>query len=865
MKNRLPVNWTFVCSIGVGLVAIPFGLVEAVATPVTTHIVLDQTMPGVDHPLTPIPNGGHIQVINENDGKASVDNLFYSFSHFSIGSGDTAYFNLIHTWQNVISRVTGGQISYIDGTLRVSGSRLVNGNSSNNPDYIDGLAGATTIINGAKNFYFINPAGIVFGNGSVVDVPGSFYASTASTIKFANPDSAYGVVNGVATTDELSSANPVSFGFLGNETGAINLEKGATIQVFNDETLALVGHDINIDSSTVGQVDLTVARNGFDANGLPIDSSQFDPNDSSTNYAIPRFVTKGPLFIDGIQLLLLANHGKQDVGIFGNDDRLDSDGLAAQKQLNTEIAKHLNLDGTINISNTKLINAGGDAEEITYIRGGNINLNHASVVSSNYGDDCAGLCASNRSEEPTPGPSGIDILATGKLTLNDGHIVTETSFSPVNPADNVAIKIQAASMLMDKGSTVSTRSLNVANIDPSYIPAGIVAIPHPLDPKAGDIKIKIGADFVAKGGSSVESSTETFGDAGKITIDAGSITLNNASIKSESLSNSNGLIGYARNEDGNIQDDPNSPYGRNSNYSLLSEAPSRYTTLFTNTDSNLKDINGLPRFTDSYSGFLLVIEDNKDAGAAGSIALTAHNGNINLTNSTVSTNIVSGTQATEPGAINLAADSGSIIMNNSTVSSTSSGDANAGNINITFRDSLKLDPSAISTTAVNGNGGNITIGGGDYISLQDSEITTSVTGSQGNGGNINISSNFLIMDSGFIQANTAAQNANGGLVNINVGTLLPSGSSVFVGGNIPFLFQPFSGINVIQAAAPGGLNGQINATAPQLNLSGTLATLIVQSFDPAAISRNLCAMGESSSLAQSGKGGLRRQAKDGLI
>ncbi len=856
MKNRLPVNWTFVCSIGVGLVAIPFGLVEAVATPVTTHIVLDQTMPGVDHPLTPIPNGGHIQVINENDGQASGDNLFYSFSHFSIGSGDTAYFNLTQTWQNVISRVTGGQISYIDGTLRVSGSRLVHNTSSNNPDYIDGLAGATTIINGAKNFYFINPAGIVFGNGSVVDVPGSFYASTASTIKFANPDSAYGVVNGVATTDALSSANPVSFGFLGNETGAINLEKGATIQVFNDETLALVGHDINIDSSTVGQVDLTLARNGFDAYGLPA-TVPFNQNDPST---FPRFVTKGPLFIDGIQLLLLANHGKQDVGIFGNDDRLDSDGLAAQKQLNTEIAKHLNLDGTINISNTKLINAGGDAEEITYIRGGNINLNHASVVSSNYGDDCAGLCASNRSEEPTPGPSGIDILATGKLTLNDGHIVTETSFSPVNPADNVAIKIQAASMLMNKGSTVSTRSLNVANIDPSYIPAGIVAIPHPLDPKAGDIKIKIGADFVAKGGSSVESSTETFGDAGKITIDAGSITLNNASIKSESRSNSNGLIGYVKDENGNIKrvldiyGDLN--YSRTDSYTLLSQDPS---TLHFDSVSN--DVLNLA--PDSLS--MLVIEHNKDAGAAGSIALTAHNGNINLTNSTVSTNIVSGTQATEPGAINLAADSGSIIMNNSKVTSTSGGDANAGNINITFRDSLKLDPSAISTTAVNGNGGNITIGGGDYISLQDSEITTSVTGLQGNGGNINISSNFLIMDSGFIQANTAAQNANGGLVNINVGTLLPSGSSVFVGGNIPFLFQPFSGINVIQAAAPGGLNGQINATAPQLNLSGTLATLIVQSFDPAAISRNLCAMGESSSLAQSGKGGLRRQAKDGLI
>lgn len=150
--------------------------------------------------------------------------------------------------------------------------------------------------------------------------------------------------------------------------------------------------------------------------------------------------------------------------------------------------------------------------------------------------------------------------------------------------------------------------------------------------------------------------------------------------------------------------------------------------------------------------------------------------------------------------------------------------------------------------------------------LQDSAITTSVLGLQGNGGDINIKSNFLIMDSGFIQANTAATGASGGNVNINVDTLeIPSGSLLFVGGNTPFQFQPFSGINVIQAAAPNGIKGQINSTSPQLNLSGTLANLIVQSFDQNALSRDLCAIGTTSSLAQSGKGGLRRRAKDALL
>jgi hypothetical protein len=176
-----------------------------------------------------------------------------------------------------------------------------------------------------------------------------------------------------------------------------------------------------------------------------------------------------------------------------------------------------------------------------------------------------------------------------------------------------------------------------------------------------------------------------------------------------------------------------------------------------------------------------------------------------------------------------------------------------------------MDPSAISTSANNGNGGNIVINGGKMFWLQDSAITTSVLGLQGNGGDISIKSDYLIMDSGFIQANTAAQGAKGGLVNVDVGTIIPIGNLLFVGGNSPFKFQPYSGINVIQAAAPNGVKGQVNISSPQLNLSGTLANLIVQSFDQNVLSRELCAIGDSSSLSQSGKGGLRRRAKDALL
>jgi len=128
----------------------------------------------------------------------------------------------------------------------------------------------------------------------------------------------------------------------------------------------------------------------------------------------------------------------------------------------------------------------------------------------------------------------------------------------------------------------------------------------------------------------------------------------------------------------------------------------------------------------------------------------------------------------------------------------------------------------------------------------------------GNGGDISIQAGSLVMQSGFIQANTAARGASGGNVNINVQTLLPSGNSVFVGGNTPFIFQPgVSGPNVIQAAAPTGVRGVINTTAPTLDVAGSLSRLSAEVVDFGAFGKDPCRIGARSSFTRIGRGGLR--------
>jgi hypothetical protein len=164
-----------------------------------------------------------------------------------------------------------------------------------------------------------------------------------------------------------------------------------------------------------------------------------------------------------------------------------------------------------------------------------------------------------------------------------------------------------------------------------------------------------------------------------------------------------------------------------------------------------------------------------------------------------------------------------------------------------------------------GNGGSITIQGGKLIILENSQITTSVLGLTGNGGNISVSADALILNTGFIQANTAAPNASGGLVNVNVQTLAATGNSVFLGGEAPFTFQPgVFGFNVIQAAAPTGVSGTIQVTSPVLDVTGSLRGLTAEVVDAGGLGRSLCETRGGSSLGQAGRGGLPPSAR-GLL
>jgi filamentous hemagglutinin family protein len=144
-------------------------------------------------------------------GKLSGDgaNLFHSFSEFGLDSGQIANFLSNPSIQNILSRITGGDPSIINGLIQISG--------------------------GTSNLFLMNPAGIIFGNEAQLNVPAAFTATTATGISFGD-----NLFNATGINDYTSLVGtPNGFVFNTPEPGSI--VNTGTLEVNSGQNLSLIG------------------------------------------------------------------------------------------------------------------------------------------------------------------------------------------------------------------------------------------------------------------------------------------------------------------------------------------------------------------------------------------------------------------------------------------------------------------------------------------------------------------------------------------------------------------------------------------------------------------------------------------------
>ena len=177
-------------------------------------------------------------------GKQAGANLFHSFAGFSVPTGGSAIFAGPDGTANVISRVTGGKFSSIDGRLGLGAN-----------------------IHGA-NLFLINPSGILFGANASLDLTGTFTASTAHYLKLADGTR----FEATATANPiLTFAPPAAFGFLG-PTGEVNFA-GTRFDLAVGRGLSIAGGAVNLGGAFLRTRAADLRLAAVTAGEIPVDAA----------------------------------------------------------------------------------------------------------------------------------------------------------------------------------------------------------------------------------------------------------------------------------------------------------------------------------------------------------------------------------------------------------------------------------------------------------------------------------------------------------------------------------------------------------------------------------------------------------------
>ena len=515
------------------------------------QITPDSTLP-TNSRVTP---SGNINIIE--GGTQSGSNLFHSFQQFSVPTGSTAHFNNAADIQNIISRVTGGTISNIDGLIRAEGK---------------------------ANLFLINPSGIVFGQNARLDVGGSFFASTATAIKFADgfefsaiPQSAplltisvpiglqfginpgliqvQGDGQGIRTTSNL--IDPIAFASVPG------------LRVEPNQTLALVGGDINLNSATLNTaggrielgsvgdnslVSLTPTNKGFSLNYSGVQnfkniqlSQQAAVDASGLGSGDIQVVGRNIKLTDGSQIEAstlgskpggtLVVNAQDSVQLIGTSP----DGNSLSGLFARVFPGATGTAGNLIINTRELLVQDGARVSATTFgagKGGNLTVNADSVrvsgTSANGNE--SGLFAQTEPREQ-PGPIGQPVLsltgAAGDITIKTRQLLVEKGG-----------QIQAATFGAGKGGNLTVNaddSVKLTGIASNgrRLGSGLVAsTAEGTRGAAGNVTIKTNQLLVEDGGRVVVTSRGT-GDAGNLTVNARSIRLDkNATLSADTTSTS---------------------------------------------------------------------------------------------------------------------------------------------------------------------------------------------------------------------------------------------------------------------------------------------------------------------------------------
>jgi len=661
-------------------------------------------------------------------GEVKGDNLFHSFDVFSVPEMGSARFDNPTDVVNIISRVTGGVSSVVDGLIQAS----------------------------SANLFLINPDGIIFEENARLDIGGSFVGTTAQQVEFADGGVGFSAIASSTSPPLLNVSAPAGLQ-LGsasrevrvNDAGygvisafPLRLDGSAGLRVEAGKTLALVGNGVVLNGGVIatpgGRVELGSVQQGTVL--LPADSAMSDQ--WVLNYKeVQKFGDVELLsesLIETSDLLFSSMspaptgygasggsvqvQGRQVSILDGSVATIQNFGDQSSGDIRIQASDVLNLEGT---DSTGEVHSGLVTTSFGQGKGGNINIDAsrlyftegAEVTTGTFGPAISGdisvfavdevyfeLNAAVDSESgrvfSTSYNSGdigsIDVeVSAGQLTIEDSGIASQNAGSGIGGQVNVTAEkivltnagsIASAALGTGPGGdvTVTADTIDVVGVDPNTFFPTTIAVSTTNSGSAGSLTIATQRLRLLDGGR-VDASTFSTGNAGTVTVTA-----------TESVEVIGAVFGSI-------------------NPSLIS--------------------SGANKIDPALRGFFEaqgIIVPTLPSGDSGDVAID-----------TPSLTVADGAQVTvrndgfgNAGLLTVDAETVRLIGNGSITASTRQG--SGGNIRLDVQDVLLLrQGSQISAEAGNaGNGGNLFLASPVLVALENSDIVANAF--EGAGGNIDV-------------------------------------------------------------------------------------------------------------------------------
>jgi filamentous hemagglutinin family protein len=643
-------------------------------------------------------------------GRLAGGNLFHSFGRFGLLNGESATFSGPAAVENIVGRVTGGDISRIDGLLR-------------------------STIPGA-NLFLLNPSGIAFGPNARLDIKGSFHASTADYLRFQDGgrfDAAPSAQDAV-----LSVAAPQAFGFLGDRPQGVSLDH-SHLETPAGAALTLTGGDIDLNRAALatrdgpihlnaagrGEVDLAgqsalsgggkvalenseLAASGTSGQGIVIRGGNFYAKDSTVETSHEGGNAQAA---DGVVI-----QASDAIALDGSKITARALGAGESGAVVVSTAGALTASNSLIRSLTGIIPGGDPAPGASADAGDVVVRAKTSSLSAGSALFSAALGA---------GKAGRLDVETGQLDMNQSYIYNQSGLfidavgASGGGARDIDLRVQGAARL--DGASIFQAVVGPAGLQPAQAKLDV-----------GELSLLDGAQIynsmAALSGDGISS------DGGGVRVDArGSVSLSGRSF----ISTDAGLGGKAGS-----------------------------ATVAAGGDIALQDKAYIATFGGDPT------RGDAQAGASGAIALRAV-GDISFKAGYLSTSGVDQARGVgQSGAIALASGGAVSLTDGSIIVANSWGDGQGGDISVQGAD-IRVENSYITGASGNpldatrnaGSAGNIRLRADNRADFVDAYVSSATYG-HGQGGDIALHAGQLSMTDSFALSDSGAQHdaAPGGFV-----------------------------------------------------------------------------------------------------